>query len=219
MRALTKYHRNSIIAAIVTLISARCIRSVLERSLGYWARYFFIGMLLLVCWLMPAKAQETDINNKTTAQETPIHIKANQLITDTQQNTAKFNGNVQVTQGDTAITADMLTVYYRDGAQADTTAGMDSIVRIVAEGNVQIVFEEQRAYTQHADYIAEKRVMILTGAGSKIISGKNAISGQKITLHRDDGRVQVVGSADAPVEAFFYSNETGLARPAKPDPN
>jgi lipopolysaccharide export system protein LptA len=174
-------------------------------------------MLMLTGTL--ANAQETTAGDPIATPEPPIHIKADKLITDTQKNTAEFSGNVQATQGDAVITADLLTVHYRSGAQTDTTSGMDAIVRIVAEGNVQIEFDQQTAYTQHADYIAEKRLMVLTGPGSKIVSGKNAITGQKITLNRDDGRVQVVGSADAPVEAFFYSNETGLATPDKPDPN
>lgn len=188
-------------------------------GLGYLIASFCLGMSVLMLALIPVNAQETGAGSQTASQETPIHIKADQLVTDTQQNTAEFSGHVRATQGDTVITADLLTVHYRSGAQADTAAGMDAIVRIVAEGNVQIVFDQQTAYTQHADYIAEKRLIVLTGPGSKIVSGKNAITGQKITLHRDDGRVQVVGSADAPVEAFFYSNETGLATPGKPDPN
>lgn len=181
------------------------------------AIYFGIGMFVLTG--PPANAQEMVASDQTAPRETPIHIKADKLITDTQQNTAEFSGNVRATQGDTVITADLLTVHYRSGARTDTTSGMDAIVRIVAQGNVQIEFDQQTAYTQHADYIAEKRLIVLTGPGSKIVSGKNAITGQKITLNRDDGRVQVVGSADAPVEAFFYSNETGLATPDKPDPN
>jgi len=179
--------------------------------------YFCIGIFLLILAVVPTNAQETAADGQPASTATPIHIKADQLITDTQQNTAEFSGSVRATQGDTVITADLLTVHYRSKAQADTAAGMDAIVRIVAEGNVQIVFDQQTAYTQHADYIAEKRLIVLTGAESKIVSGKNTISGQKITLHRDDGRVQVVGSADAPVEAFFYSNETGLAMPDKPE--
>ncbi len=185
---------------------------------GFLFRCFCFGLFVLIFSVMPTSAQETTSGDQLASQE-PIHIKADQLITDTQQNTAVFSGKVRAIQGDTVITADMLTVHYRNGAQSDSAAGMDAIVRIVAEGNVQIKFDQQTAYTQHADYIAEKRLIVLTGAGSKIVSGKNAISGQKITLHRDDGRVQVVGSADAPVEAFFYSNETGLAAPDKPDPN
>ncbi len=183
------------------------------------ARFACIGIFLLILASMPTGAQETAEKDLLAAPEVPIHIQADQLITDTHQNTAEFSGHVRAAQGDTVITAETLTVHYRSGGQADTAAGMDAIVRVVAEGNVQIVFDNQTAYTQHADYMLEKRIIVLTGAGSKIVSGKNAISGQKITLHRDDGRVQVVRGADAPVEALFYSNETGLASPDKPDPN
>jgi lipopolysaccharide export system protein LptA len=178
----------------------------------------FLAALLFAAVAHPASAQTARKNNPSTAQENPIHIKADRLVTDSQQNTAEFSGHVQAMQDDTVITSDKLTVHYRSQTQSDSSAGMDAITRIVAEGTVKIVFDEQVAYTQHADYIADKRIIVLTGPDSKIVSGKNTISGQKITLYRDDGRVQVEGSAEAPVEAFFYSNETSLAPPDRKDP-
>ena len=216
MIALIKHQRKSIFK---TLHVIKVNETGLLKRFWILTIYFAIGISLSGLAVGPTNAQDTATGDQIGSPETPIHIKADQLITDTQQNTAEFSGNVRATQGDTVITADMLTVHYRSGTQTDAAAGMDAIVRIVAEGKVQIVSDQQTAYTQHAEYIAEKRVIVLTGPGSKIVSGKNTISGQKITLHRDDGRVQVVGSTDAPVEALFYSNETGLATPAKPDPN
>ena len=71
------------------------------------------------------------------------------------------------------------------------------------------------AHTEHAEYIADQRIVILTGPNSKIVSGNNSISGQKITLYRDDGRIHVAGTTEEPVEAFFYSDENGLATPKK----
>ena len=216
MAASIKYQHNTLLAPLNCVkVSAREALKRLAVLIGLVC----LGMLLLPISLLPASAQETDSGDQIPSQETPIHIKADQLITDTRKNTAEFRGNVRATQGETVITSAMLTVHYRSGARADAATGMDAIVRIVAEGNVEIVFDQQTAHTQHAEYIAENRLIILTGAGSKIVSGKNTITGQKITFHRDDGRVQVVGSADAPVEAFFYSNDTGLATPANPDPN
>jgi len=216
LTALIKYRPKSLSKALKVI---KANETGLLKRFGILSLYFGLGISLFVLVAVSTNAQDTATGDQIGAQETPIHIKANQLITNTQQNTAEFSGNVQAIQGDTVISADMLTVHYRSGAQTDAAAGMDAIVRIVAEGKVQIVSDQQTAYTQHAEYIAEKRVIVLTGPGSKIVSGKNTISGQKITLHRDDGRVQVVGSTDAPVEALFYSNETGLATPAKPDPN
>jgi lipopolysaccharide export system protein LptA len=45
----------------------------------------------------------------------------------------------------------------------------------------------------------------MTGENSKVISGKNSISGSKIILYRKEGRVKVLGSEKKRVEATFYS--------------
>jgi lipopolysaccharide export system protein LptA len=139
--------------------------------------------------------------------ETPIRVTADSLITDSKNKTAEFVGHVLAIQGDTTITADKLKVYYTEGIQSGTLSGMNTIVRIIAQGSVKIVLEDKVAHTEHAEYIADKKVVILTGPESKIIDGNNSISGQKITLYRDDRRIHVSGTQKAPAEAFFYSEE------------
>jgi len=172
-------------------------------------------LIMFFALVFPAVAQETVADGSTPTSDNPIRITADKLITDTQDKTAEFIGNVLTSQGDTTITSDRLKVYYREGSETEGTAGMDAIVRIVAEGTVKMVLEDQIAYTEHAEYIADKRIVVLTGPNSKIVSGNNSISGQKITLYRDDGRIHVAGTTEKPVEAFFYSDENGLAAPKK----
>jgi len=50
----------------------------------------------------------------------------------------------------------------------------------------------------------------LSGNNSKIVSGNNSISGEKITLYRTTGRINVESSGGKRVEAVFYSGEKGL---------
>ena len=179
-------------------------------------KFVWVPVLIMFFSLVfPAVAQETVADGSTPTSDNPIRITADKLITDTQNKTAEFIGNVLTSQGDTTITSDRLKVYYREGSETEGTAGMDAIVRIVAEGTVKMVLEDQIAYTEHAEYIADKRIVVLTGPNSKIVSGNNSISGQKITLYRDDGRIHVAGTTEKPVEAFFYSDENGLAVPKK----
>jgi len=45
----------------------------------------------------------------------------------------------------------------------------------------------------------------MTGENSKVISGKNSISGTKIILYRNDGRIKVLGGKKKRVEATFFS--------------
>ena len=192
------------------------IKSINQRpALFFLHAAGILALVLLGAVLFPAAAQNEDIGKPLPHAESPIRITADRLITDTQQKTAEFTGHVSATQGDTVITSDKLKVYYKDGSESETTAGMDAIVRIVAEGNVTIVFDDQVAHTEHADYVAEKRMVVLTGANSRIVRGNNFISGHKITLYRDDGRIHVEGTAKVPVEAFLYSDESSLALPKK----
>lgn len=172
-------------------------------------------LIMFFALVFPAVAQETATDGSISASDSPIRITADKLITDTQKKTAEFIGHVLASQGDTTIASDRLKVYYREGSETEDTTGMDAIVRIVAEGTVKMVLEDQIAHTEHAEYIADERIVILTGPNSKIVSGNNSISGQKITLYRDDGRIHVAGTTERPVEAFFYSNENGLAVPKK----
>lgn len=172
-------------------------------------------LTVLCVFVFLAVAQETPAGKPLSDTENPIRITADNLITDPRNNTAEFTGHVLATQGDTTITSDRLKVYYRAGSESGPTAGMDAIVRIVAQGMVKMTLDDQVAYTEHAEYIADQRIVILTGPNSKIVSGNNSIAGQKITLYREDGRIHVAGTTEAPVEAFFYSDENGLATPTK----
>jgi len=176
----------------------------------------FTGMLVLmvVCVLsFSADAQEANPEKTSPEAKSPIQITADSLITDPQANTAEFIGHVLATQGNTTITSDRLKIYYREEGQS--TSGMGAIIRIVAQGMVKIVFEEQVAFSEHAEYIIEKRMVILTGSDSRIVEGNDSISGHKITLYRDDGRIHVAGTQQKPVEAVFHSDKNVFDAPKK----
>lgn len=184
------------------------------------ARFCFYAValpVLMMLWILAfsAVAQETSAGKPLPGVENPIRITADSLITDPQNKTAEFIGHVLATQGDTTITSDSLKVYYKKGSQSGPSSGVDSIDRMVAQGTVKIVLDDTIAHTEHAEYIADKRILILTGPNSKIVDGNNSISGQKITLYRDDRRIHVAGTQNKPVEAFFYSDENILGAPKK----
>ena len=176
-----------------------------------------VCLVVIMLASFPMVAEETSSESSKPADENRIYITADTLITNTNEKNAEFSGNVKATQGTTVITSDRLKVFYREQSeiQQQPAADTDVIRRIIAEGNVKIVFDNQVATTEHADYIADKNIVILSGSDTKIISGSNSISGNKITLFRDDGRIQVEGSKEKRVEAFFYSQEDGLASPMK----
>lgn len=144
--------------------------------------------------------------------ENKIHITADRLVAEGNSNNAEFIGNVKAVQETTVITSDKLKIFYKkvsSGAK-DNSKGEESIKEIIASGNVKILFDDKIAETEQAVYTAENRVLVLNGPDSRITSGKNTISGSKITLFRDDGRVKVEGGANKRVEAFFEAGGKGL---------
>ena len=67
-----------------------------------------------------------------------------------------------------------------------------------------------QAETAQAVYNIETEVLTLSGDNSRIISGNDSISGEKITLYRTTGRINVESGSEKRVEAVFYSGEKGL---------
>ena len=73
-----------------------------------------------------------------------------------------------VVRGDTALGADKITAYYKDG-----TEGKDSEVYLVkAFGNVIITTPKQTVYSDSAVYEIEKSVIILKGYPVKLFAGQ-----------------------------------------------
>jgi len=145
---------------------------------------------------------------KKAPEKSKIHIVADTLTADSQSNFAEFKGNVRASQEETVIIADSLKIYYKQGQ--GSTPGASAITKIVAAGNVKITLDEKVAVTQKAVYTAKTRVMVLSGPNSKITSGKDSLSGEKITYYRDDGRVLVESGKNQRVEAVFFSGGKGI---------
>ncbi len=156
------------------------------------------------------KPRDTDTRNL--AKDQKIHITANKLISDNDADYAEFIGNVRATQGDTVITADRLKIFAKRNPDNKVTPGLgtESINKIIASGNVKINFDNRVAVTPQAVYNTETGVLVLSGDNSRIVSGNDSISGEKITLYRTTGRIIVESSGEKRVEAVFYSGEKGL---------
>jgi lipopolysaccharide export system protein LptA len=178
--------------------------------------FFWITAFMLVAVLMNSFVYAEDKPNFTDTHKNKknekLHITADKLISDHEAKYAEFIGNVMATQRDTVITADKLKIFFKRGMdnKKNPLAGDESIKKIVANGNVQIKFDNRVAVTQQAVYITETRVLVLSGADSKVISGNNSISGEKITVYRTDGRIQVESGKGERVEAVLYPGEKGI---------
>ncbi len=137
-----------------------------------------------------------------------ITVTADRLVSDRTARTATFSGRVKVVRGDSTIEADRLTVYYGEKASTSkkkTAAlpGQSAVERIIAEGNVQIRSAELSARTPKAIYSRAAQTIELLGAGTRVISGSNSITGSKIVLHLEGEQLTVLGSDENRVKAVF----------------
>ena len=175
---------------------------------GYWTAIF---SLILCAVIHFAHAQDMQQNQKEINAEKKdiIHVTSDKLISYNKAGYAEFIGNVTATQKDTVITADRLKVIFKKGiaGKGPLSVNEESIHEIIAKGHVKIKFDNRVAVTQQAVYNTSTKVLVLTGDGSRIASGKDSISGEKITFYRADGRVNVESGNKNRVEAVFYSGQ------------
>ena len=159
-----------------------------------------------------ADEKSQDTAARSLSEDRKIHITADKLISDNDVDYAEFIGNVRATQEDTVITADRLKIFIKKNQDNKGVAGVgtESIDKLIASGNVKINFDNKVAVTQQAVYNTKTEVLILSGDNSKIISGKDSISGEKITFYRTTGRITVESGKKKRVEAVLYSGEKGL---------
>lgn len=138
-----------------------------------------------------------------------IQIKADGLVAYNEASFAEFSGNVSAVQGTTQITSDKLKIYYNKTSEnkGKNDTGEESIKKVVASGNVVILSENRTAHTSMAEYTPSTKVIVLSGAGSRVISGNNYVSGDKITFYINEDRVIVERGKEKQVEAVFYSGE------------
>ena len=157
-------------------------------------------------------AFSNDKLNNADNNKKQINTTSDRLIIDGNTKCAEFTGNVKMTQGETVIEADTLKVFYKGdlkGSEKSVT-GEESIEKITAEGNVKIFFDNRLAEAENAEYLTATEVLVLWGKNSKITSGRDSISGEKITFYRTGGQVRVESGKEKQVHVNFYSDGNGL---------
>ncbi|MDX2500982.1 MAG: LptA/OstA family protein [Deltaproteobacteria bacterium] len=176
------------------------------------SRWLWITALVAVAALMPIAARAADDSKTAQADNEPIQIVADELISFNEEKYAEFIGNVIVTQGEFKITSDKLRIYYRGeilGAEKKESEKKESkedvIKKIIATGNVTITSEQYEAQADKAEYDTATMTVVLSGENSKVVSGKNSISGSVIRLNQKSGQVKVESSATKRIKAEFFT--------------
>lgn len=175
-----------------------------------------LAVFAMGAWLLLAlasgspRAQQGPLSAPLNSKE-PIQITADAMDADNRERSFVFNGNVKAVQGQTVITSEQLKVWYKGEGDpsSDAPGGPSRIRDIEAVGNVVILFDGRTAKSDRALYSAANETLTLLGKNATIIDGKNAISGNKITLYRAEDRITVEGSREERVEAFFFPSDNG----------
>lgn len=149
----------------------------------------FLRTLACVVFLglsSPAVAQGTQVAFGTTPQDTdaPVEVTADELNVDQATGESIFTGNVVIGQGEMRLSAPRVLVIYRDGQKG--------IERLEATGGVTLVSGPDAAEAQRADYNIESGLVVLTG-DVLMTQGSSVISGDRATVHLDDGTARVQG--------------------------
>ncbi len=182
---------------------------IIYRLFAFFSALFILGTTFSTAIVF---ADDKSLDTGNDIKDEMIFITSDKLISDNEAGYAEFIGNVRVVQGTAVITANKLKIYFNEGLDnnKNIVASEESIKKIVANGNVTIESDNRTMKTEHAVYTTATGIVVLLGANSKIIDGNNSISGSKITLFRDSGRIQVESGSDKRVEALIYSGKKGI---------
>ncbi|MCP3953644.1 MAG: lipopolysaccharide transport periplasmic protein LptA [Desulfobacterales bacterium] len=179
------------------------------------ARWALIALaLLLVMSVWSAKAADPAAREPAEDPDQKIRITADRLVANTKTGRATFSGNVRATQGSTVITSDNLEVRYDQNGKSGAAAESESSIEaIISTGNVVILFDDKIATTDKAVYHSQTGIFTLTGKGTRVTSGDNAITGEKITVDRKSDRMTVEGGESSRVNALIFTGKDGLTPP------
>ena len=175
-----------------------------------WSRIVIgVVIILFLTTLILAEDQPAEIETEHAGGGEQIQIVADKLITNNVEKYAEFVGDVKTTHPNFVMTSENLRIYYRDNLPGpkNRPGGQEFIKRIVASGNVSITSDKYTAKTDSAEYDMDTMVLVLDGENSTVQSGKNILTGSKITIYRKDEKIKVEGSPQKRVKAVFDSNK------------
>jgi lipopolysaccharide export system protein LptA len=146
----------------------------------------------------------------------PIEITADSLEVVQDRRIATFVGNVDAVQGDLVLSADQLRVHYGDDVgAAPAPAGMGSIRRIEAEGNVFLSSPRETAQGDAGVYDVAANQLTMEGT-VVLTQDANVIRGQRLEIDLVSGRSRMLaavpstegGTAPQRVRALFTPEDS-----------
>jgi lipopolysaccharide transport protein LptA len=139
----------------------------------------------------------------------PIEIVSDRLVANNAEKWADFQGSVTATQGKFSMTSDALRIHYEGDLMSPPKdkSAQNLITRLVATGRVHIATDQYTADAERAEYVPTTDVLTLSGENSRVVSGKNTLTGSKIVLNRSEGKALVESTGAERVKAVFFQEE------------
>jgi lipopolysaccharide export system protein LptA len=135
-------------------------------------------------------------------------------------------GRVEATRGANRLRCDTLHVFFhteknKQGAKANTAKsdGLNgsNIERVVADGNVFIVTDDDVVRGDTAVYTADTNSIVVTGKQVILMRGENVAVGARLVVHRTQGDAILEGGPNGRPRAIIFP-KTSSASPTAPSP-
>jgi lipopolysaccharide export system protein LptA len=127
----------------------------------------------------------------------PINIEADRMVSQEEENSVVFMGNVDASQGKVTIRTDKMTIYYTSNDSGKSKSQAQQVKKMICIGKVKVTQEDWLGTGDRMEYFADARKVVLQGH-AKAWQGKNMVSGKTITYYLDEKRSEV-GSPDAKI--------------------
>lgn len=133
----------------------------------------------------------------------PIHIEADRMVSDQQNNTVTFSGKVEARQGPLTIRAATMTVFHHTGSKDKNPK--QQINKIHAQGKVEIVKGDLIATGKKLEYEAGTHQAQLMG-DTKVWHNNNLVTGEQVLLDLTQNTTIIESGQKegGRVKAFFY---------------
>lgn len=114
----------------------------------------------------------------------PVEVTADNLSVDQNANTATFEGNVVIGQGEMRLSAGRVLVVYAEDRSR--------IRRLEARGGVTLVNGAEAAEAERADYNIDDGTVVMTG-NVLLTQGASALSAERMVVNLETGQAQMTG--------------------------
>ncbi len=153
----------------------------------------------------------------------PVDITSDKMEANQNLSMVEFTGHVVARQGDMAIRADSIKIFFSPVASSSQTISSDKskktpsekapeanrqIQKIISTGHVECKAGNRLAFADKAIYTVSDQIMTMTGTPIKLVEGKNQLMGEKLTLFIEQNRAVMESTTDTRVQASFATEKS-----------